>query len=409
MIKKPLILLFLCFLLGSFQTVVMAADEYLLTEKTYKSLSQAQELMDAEKYTEASRALDTLLVQTEAGSYDRAVVQQTIAYLYSARDQYDKAADAFQKALDANALPEDVTHNLRYNLAQLLIADGQYKKGISLMESWLQAEKQPDNDVYVLLATANYRIDNHSKVIEYIRRAIRNDADPKEDWYRLQLSSHMSMQQYKSAIQVLETLITRYPYQKIYWDQLAALYMEQDKEFTSLAVRLLADRLDLGDTQTLINLADMYRYLSIPYKSGQLLQQAMDDGVIKNNFDNLEKLSQSWLAAREDDLAAQTLQKMLPFDNTGKTHLKLGQVYVGMEQWQQAVVILEQSQALLEGNELGRVYVLMGTAFFNLQQLSEAKTAFSKAIAFEAQSNQAGQWLRHIDDQLKKAENEQAS
>lgn len=409
MIKKSFIFVFLCFLLASFQTVVLAADEYLLTEKTYKSLSKAQELMEADNYTQAERALADLLAQTEAGSYDRAVVQQTIAYLYSEQGQYDKAVAAFQKALDANALPDDVTHNLRYNLAQLLIADGQYKKGISLMESWLQGETQPDNDVFVLLATANYRIDNHTKVIEYIRRAIRNDADPKEDWYRLQLSSHMSLKQYKSAIQILETLLTRYPYQKIYWDQLAALYLEQDKEFTSLAVRLLADRLDLGDSKTLINLADMYRYLSIPYKSGQLLQQAVADGVINNNFDNLEKLAQSWLAAREDKLAAQTLQNMLPMDTSGQTHLKLGQVYIGMEQWQQALTVLEQSQTLLKGNQLGRAYLLTGMAFFNLEQLTKAKAAFSEAIAFEQQSNQAGQWLRHIDDQLKQAENEQDS
>lgn len=407
--KKPFTIVAICFLFASFHAVVQAQDEYLLTEKTYNSLSKAQELMDAEKYTQAGRALDTLLAETEAASYDRAVVQQTIGYLYSARDQYDKAADAFQKALDADALPEEVTHNLRYNLAQLLIADGQYKTGIRLMESWLQGEKQPDNDVFVLLATANYRIDNHSKVIEYIGRAIRNDADPKEDWYRLQLSSHMSLKQYTAAIQILETLITRYPYQKLYWDQLAALYLEQDKEFTSLAVRMLADRLDLGDAKTLINLADMYRYLRIPYKSGQLLKQAMDNGVISNDFEHLEKLSQSWLAAREDDLAAQTLQKMLPLDSSGQSHLKLGQVYVGMEQWQQAVEVLNQSLDKLKGEDVGRVYVLMGMAYFNLEQLPEAKTAFSKAISFEEQSNQAGQWLRHIDDQLQKIENEQTS
>lgn len=409
MIKKPFSIILVCLLFISFHTAVPAADDYLLTEKTYKSLSKAQELMDAENYAEAGRALDALLAQTGAGSYDRAVVQQTIGYLHSARAQYDKAADAFQKALDADALPQDVTHNLRYNLAQLLIADGQYKKGISLMESWLQDETQPANDVYVLLASANYRINNHSKVIDYIRRAIRNDADPKEDWYRLQLSAHMSLKQYKSAIQVLETLITRYPYQKVYWDQLSALYLEQNKEFTSLAVKMLADRLDLGDAKTLLNLADMYRYLRIPYKSGQLLTQAIDNGVISNDFEHLEKLSQSWLAAREDELAAQTLQQMLPMDNSGQTHLRLGQLYVGMEQWQAAVTVLQQSLDLIQGNDVGRIHVLMGTAYFNLEQLSEAKAAFSKAIAFDSQSNQAGQWLRHIEDQLKKADNEQTS
>lgn len=131
---------------------LQAADkEYLLSEATYKALSKAQELMEAEQYTEAERQLDALLAQTEAGGYDRAVVQQTLGYLYSERAQYDKAAQAFRQALDANALPEEVAHDLRYNLAQLLIADGQYSQGVVEMEKWLASESQPENSVYVLL------------------------------------------------------------------------------------------------------------------------------------------------------------------------------------------------------------------------------------------------------------------
>lgn len=390
-------------------TPLQAEDKYLLTEKTYKSLSKAQELMEAEQYREASQRLNDLLGQTDAGSYDRAVVQQTIGYLYSAQDQYDKAATAFQQALDANALPEDVTHNLRYNLAQILIADGQYKRGIALMESWLENETKPENSVYVLLATAHYRAESFGKAADYIRIAIRNDSDPKEDWYRLQLSAHMSLKQYKSAISVLETLITRYPHRKIYWDQLSALYLQQEQEFRSLAVRLLADRLDLGDADTLVNLADMYRYLRIPYKSGKLLQKAMDDGLIASNFEHLQKLADSWLAAREDELAAQTLTRMLPLDNSGETHLKLAQVYVSTETWQQAVEVLGQALDRLQGKEQGRAQLLLGTSYFHLDQLQQAKSAFTRAMAFDSQSRQAGQWLRHIEDLLKKRQNEETA
>lgn len=408
--KKPLLtLLLFVFGFGLMPALQAQDDEYLLTEKTYKSLNKAQELMAQEQYRQAGQQLDQLLGQTEAGSYDRAVVQQTIGYLHAEQDQYDQAAAAFEKALDADALPDDVTHNLRYNLAQILIADGQYSRGIKLMESWLANEAQPQNSVYVLLASAYYRVENYSKVVEHIRTAINNDPDPKEDWYRMQLSAHMSLRQYKSAINVLEILIPRYPHRKVYWDQLAALYQEQDQEFTSLAVRMLADRLDLGDADTLVNLADMYRYLRIPYKSGKLLQKAMDDGVIAANFKHLQKLADSWIAARENDLAAETLSKMLPMDNSGKTHLTLGQVYVSMEAWEQAVPVLQQALERLEGDRQGRAQVLLGTSHFHLDQLEQAKAAFSRAMAFESQSGQAGQWLRHINDLLEKQADEAAA
>lgn len=383
-------------------------QEYLLSESTYKALSKAQELMEAEQYTEARRRLNELLAQTEAGGYDHAVVQQTLGYLYSEQAQYDKAANAFQQALKADALPDDVAHNLRYNLAQLLIADGQYSEGVVQMENWLSKESQPENSVYVLLATAYYQIENYSKAIEHIRTAIKNDRDPKEDWYRLQLSAHMSLKQYKAAINVLETLITRYPHRKIYWEQLSALYLQQGKEFSSLAVRMLAERLDLGDAETIVNLSDMYRYLRIPYKAGKLLQQAMDEGVIPADFKHLQKLADSWLAAREEALAAQTLTRMLTLDSSGKTHLKLAQVYVMTERWQQVVDTLKEIVDKLQGENQGRAQLLLGTSYFHLDQLEAARSAFSSAMRHDSQSNQAAQWLRHIDDLLKKRDETEA-
>jgi tetratricopeptide (TPR) repeat protein len=400
----PLLILSLCL-----ATPLMAEDNYLLTEKTYKSLSKAQELMQAEKYQEAGQRLNELLEQTDSGSYDRAVVQQTIGYLHAEQGQYDKAAAAFQQALDAQALPEQVSHDLRFNLAQILIADEQYNKGIGLMEQWLSKEAKPQNSVYVLLATAYFRVENFSKAVDRIRIAIKNDSDPKEDWYRLQLSAYMSLKQYKSAIAVLETLITRYPHRKLYWDQLAALYQAQEQEFSALAVRMLADRLDLGDPNTVVNLADMYRYLHIPYKSGKLLEKAMDEGVIAANFEHLKKLADSWLAARESTLAAETLNKLLAMDSSGQSHLKLAQVYVSMESWEQAVTTLEQSLTKLPKQDQGRAQLLLGTSYFNLSQLEQAKTAFGRAMAFDSQSRQAAQWLRHIEDLLKKKDDDEAA
>lgn len=403
--RKPLLtILFLTLSLLVLGSASAADDEkqFLLSEKTYKALNQAQELMEKENYQQAKQQLDSLLSTVEKGSYEQAVVLQTLGFLYSSLEQYKKATETFQQALDLNALPDDVTHTLRYNLAQLLIADEQYKKGIPLMESWLAAEKKPDNTVYVLLASAYYRVNNFSKAVERIQIAIKNDKAPKEDWYRLLLSSHLSLKHYKSAISVLELLITRYPDKKMYWDQLAALYMQENKEFTSLAVRMLAKRLDLTEPKTLVNLADMYRYLRVPYKAGQLLEQGIKQNVIPSNFENLNKLADSWLAARENQRAVDTLKVMLPMDSSGDTQLKLGQIYISMEQWGNAIDTLSSALKLLKGKKLGQTYAMLGTAYYHQDNFEQAKAQFLKAASFEAQKKQAAQWLQHINSLLEK-------
>ncbi len=375
---------------------VMAEEEYLLSESTYKALEAAQQQMADQRYQPAEAALLKLVNDTKTGSYERAVVLQTLGYLYSETGDYARATEQFRSALDLNALPEDVTHNLRYNLAQLLIADGEYQRGIDLLNRWISNEPNPDNNVYVLLATAHFQIKQYSKTVENIRTAISRANVPKEDWYRMELAAHLEMQQYDSAIKVLETLLTLHPDDKTYWDQLGALYSRQDKQLMALAVAMLAKRLDLGDDGTVMRLSNMYRYLNIPFKSGQLLQQALDDKVIAANFDNLEKLADSWLAAREADRAAKVLEQIRSQDDSGETDLKLARLYVSEEQWQQAEAPLSAAIEKLAGDKKGNALLMAGMVQYHLENYSRAEQLLKQAGEFEQQRNQAAQWLRHV-------------
>jgi len=382
--------------------------QYLLTETTYKSLNNAQELMEAEKYSQAESKLKDLLKQLKVDSYEMAVVQQTLGYLYSSQEDYSLATKLFKQALDSKALPEKVSHNLNYNLGQLLLADDRYKEGIALLEQWLKAESSPPNSAHVLLASAHYRVKNYKKTIEHIRSAIKNDKSAKEAWYQILLSAHLELKQYKSAIKVLESLIPRYPYKKVYWTQLSALYLQQNKEFTGLAVKMLAQRLELGDGKVLVNMANMYRYLHVPYKSAQLLSEGIQNGIIEADLDNLTSLAESWLAAKEADKAAIILEKASKIDKTGESDLMYGRVLFGLEKWKQASEPLTNSMQKLKGKQLGTASLLLGMTNFHLKNLSEAKVYFSKAISYENERSQAGQWLRHVDAQLK-AENKDES
>jgi len=383
---------------------LMAEDEYLLSEATYKSLNAAQEKMEQQQYRQAEADLKKLVGETDPGSYERAVVLQTLGYLYSETEEYKLAAEQFEDALALNALPEDVTHNLRYNLAQLLISDGAYQKGIDLLTQWLNKESQANSSAYVLLATAYYQINHFTNAVEAIRTAIQRDNSPKENWYRLQLSAHMEMQQYNQAINVLEILIERFPINKTYWDQLAALYAQQDKRLTSLAVQMLAKRLNLGDKDTVLRLANMYRYLNIPYKSAQLLQKSMDDGVIERNFKNLESLADSWLAARENENATQVLARMQSMDSSGETDLKLARVFISMEQWDEAAGPLQQSLEKLPEAKRGQAWMLSGMVNYHLGNMQQSEQHLNRALAYTEVRNQASQWLRHLQNTRKDKE-----
>ncbi len=369
--------------------------QYFLTQDTYEQLTKAQQAMAEEDYVTTRKLLNGLLAEVEA-SYDKAVVYQNLAYLYSSTDNYPKAIEYFKSALASKALPAKVEHNLLYNLGQLQLAEQQYKPGIANIEKWLKAETNPANSSYVLLASAYYQLKNYKKVVSYISQAIKNDKKADESWYQMLLSAHISLKQYKSATNVLEVLIARHPHKKQYWQQLSYLYFEQNKETRAVAVSALVETLELGDSQTVLNLADMYRYLHIPIKAAQLLEKSMDKGVIDRSFEHLEKLADSWLAAREADKAAAVLTEMTSLDATGNTDLKLGRVFVGIEDWQKAIQPLSTSLDKLAKPEQGLPRLLLGTAYFYLNKPEQAEKMFKQVLQYKEFRVQANQWLTHL-------------
>lgn len=404
LITKSLLLLWL--------TVSMplqaADDEYLLTETTYKALESAQEQMDAQNFSAAESALRELLDETDNVSYDEAMVLQTLGYLYTETNNYPQAVVIFRQALATGALPEDMAHNMRYNLAQLLISDEQYDEGITVLQRWLEADDSPPDNAYLLLATAQYQVKQYTNTVRTLRTLISRASTPKESWYRLMLSAHLEMNQSQQAIEVLQTLIVMNPREKAYWQQISALYQQQEEIFYSLSVQMLAKRLDLGDGETVIRLADTYRYLSIPYKSARLLTQALEDGRIEASFKNLDKLANSWLAAREYNEAAEVLQRMARIDDSGETDLRLAQVHVSKEDWQPALNALIPAIDKLSGSEQGRAYLLAGMAYANLEDYDESRTMLEQATAFEKERQRATQWLNYIASLTEENEDDDA-
>ncbi|MDW1568705.1 hypothetical protein R7D93_26300, partial [Vibrio sp. YT-15] len=104
-----------------------------LSDKTFRTVNKVQELIATEKYADALSKFNPALSSTSKKQYDRAVLLQQMGFLYSLQDDYPKAAKYFADALSLNALPVPVAQQVRYSLAQLYLAEGQFKKSVATM------------------------------------------------------------------------------------------------------------------------------------------------------------------------------------------------------------------------------------------------------------------------------------
>ena len=406
MMRVNLTLILFCLAMSFGQISLAKEKQYLLQEKTYNAVNAAQELMNVDQYSKAESQLLKILAETKAGSYDRAVVQQTLGYVYSAKSQYKKAREQFQQALESEALPEPVSHGLRYNLGQLLLAEDKFKAGIAVLEQWFKAEPNPPNSAHVLIASAYYQINQFSQTVRHMKQAVRNEKTPPENWYQLLLAGHMELKQYQASIKILEKLIVRFPDKEHYWAQLSALYARQNKQVSALAVEVLANHLELGEKRVVERLSELYRYLGIPHKSALLLQKGMEKGTISRSTRNLNRLADCWLAAREREKAVTILSQLAKSDKDGEANLKLGRVLFELEEWQKASIAFTKSLKQLKGKKRGTAALMAGLAQFHLGHYEQAEKWLAQATNYKDAGRQAQYWLDYID-QFVDAEEEQ--
>lgn len=299
-----------------------------LSDRTFRTVNKVQELIATEKYSEALSKLSSALESTEKRKYDRAVLLQQMGFLYSLQDNYSKAAKYFADALSLDALPVPVAQQVRYSLAQLYLAEGQFKKSVSTMNEWFKiaetTEEKPQAHAYITLASAYIQLEDYKNAIPPTKKAIAMSKDPSESWYQLLMSAHYELKQFKSVASVLKTLTTKYPKNKRYWTQLSGIYMELNQERNALSTLEMAHKMGLlEEEKEYLRLANFQAYQGVPYRAAKTLQAAFEEGHVERNAENLEKQGSFWQQAQELGHAIDTYQQAYNLAPTAKLKSRL--------------------------------------------------------------------------------------
>jgi tetratricopeptide (TPR) repeat protein len=119
-----------------------------------QELSAAQLALAQKNYEAARAGLEKLLPMAKEDAYAAAVIQQNLGYAWLGLNRPEAAQAAFIAALQSNALPAAARQDLRYNLAQLRSAAGQFGAAAEMLRDWLRDDprNQPEAPLYLQLA-----------------------------------------------------------------------------------------------------------------------------------------------------------------------------------------------------------------------------------------------------------------
>ena len=380
-----------------------------LRNNVYEKLAEAQAAAEAQELDKAAEVLDEMIAEggrDELNSYELANVYNLYAFLHYSREDYAAALRAYENVVAQPDIPLAMEINTRYTVAQLYFVQEKWQQGIDALLKWFDMSESPNANAYVLLAQGYYQLENFDKALANVEKAIDMTREkgnvPKEQWYNLARFLYFEKGDTNKTIATLEELLKHYP-KKQYWVQISHMYGEQKKDENQLAAMETAHVQDMLDKGTeLITMAYLYLNADVPYKAAKVVDKGLDSDTIEGTSKNWELVGNAWRQAQEVDQAIPAMEKAAAKAETGELYTRLGNIYLDGGQFKKAATAIEKGLARGGVKRPDSARLVLGMAYFNLEQYDEARKAFKAAGKDERSAKYARQWITYMDSEIKR-------
>ena len=367
-----------------------------ISEMTYKRMERILVAVGKNEYAESEQKL-VELAENARGDYEKAVVQQTLAFVYGMQNKYAKAIGAYESALALNALPQNVQEQMMFNIAQMYLSDNKYDKGLQVLNRYVQESCNPVPEAHISLASVYADKKQWRDSLKHTDLALIKSKSPKESWLQLKLALHYELKEIARCAEVLVHLIALSPMKEAYFKQLQGVLTEIKKDREALAVLALAERRGfIDEDREYRNLSNMYMFMEIPVKAAQVLERGLAQKQVESTEKNFESLANAWLAAREYEKAEVAMARAAQASSTGERYKQLGLIQIESENWKGALDSLQKAQKKGNLKNAGEVDFLIGVCAVNLKQWKTAEAALRRAMEHEKTAKMAAEWLNHL-------------
>jgi len=380
-----------------------------LRNKVYEKLAEAQVAAEAKDWTTAKKVLDDMLDDSgkrALNSYELANVYNLYAFIYYSAEDYKNALKAYENVVSQPDIPLAMEINTRYTIAQLYFVQEDWKKGVDALLVWFKATEAPPANAYVLLAQGYYQMKDYDKALFNVEKAISMYKEkgkvPKEQWYNLARFLYFDKNDVNSTVTILEEMLQYFP-KKQYWVQLSHMYGEQKKEGKQLAAMDTAyvqDMLDKGTEQ--ITMAYLYLNAEVPYKAAKVIDKGLKNESIEPKSKNYEILGNAWRQAQEVKKAIPAMELAAAKSDSGELYARLGNVYLDGDQFKKAISSINKGLSRGGVKRPDTARLVLGMAYFNNKQYSNARKAFQAARKDERSEKYADQWLKYLNSELER-------
>lgn len=398
-----------------------------MQETTYRRISEAQELMEAEQYDEAFEKLASMLESRRRYNKNEiAQVHRTIAFIYFEKDNIAKATEHFEQVLaqlpDISEALENSTLDslarLYFNQAMSLegeVAKPFFHKSLATIREWMSKVDDPGPDPYQFMASVYFQLGDTESSLRNMETAVeltlaRGDV-VKESWWSLLQALNAEQGNWERVVEVSEVLVRDYP-KRVYWMALVSAYGETDQEQKQLWALEAAHAGGYLETNTDFSVyGGLLLQNDLPNRAAKQLQAGLDDKLLERTAKNLQLLGQAYQLGRDVDAAIPVFEEAGELAEEGETLARLASLYAMRGEFKQC---RDTARRSIDKGGLRQplgVKVTLATCLFDLHQLREARRIFSEVRTDARKMNErateariAGQWIKYIDSESTRLE-----
>ena len=367
-----------------------------ISELTYKRMERIMVAVGRNEYADSEQKLIELSQKADE-EYEKAVIEQTLAYVYAMQNKYAKAIVAYEAALATNALPYQTHEQMMFNIAQMYMSENKFDKGEQMLQRYMQESCNPVPEAHISLGIIHAERKQFRESLKQTDLALVKSKTPKETWLQLKLALHFELKEMARCAEVLVHLVSLAPMKETYFKQLQGVLTEIKKDHEALAVLALAERRGFIDEEReYLNLANMYMFMDIPLKAAQTLERGFAAKKIESTDKNLEKLANAWFSARENEEAESAMALAARASDKGELWKQLGNIQMEQDKWKEALASFQKAQQKGGTKHPGEVQLMIGVVATHLQQWKTAEAALREAMQHEKYTKQATEWLNHM-------------
>lgn len=365
-----------------------------------KKIQYASQLQQEGKLGEAINVLSSLKPDAK---YDQAYIARVLGVFYWQNEQAKKSISELDKSVSLVSLDKKSQWQTEKMLADIYYSEHQFSKAILHYQHLLASEYSTSsdkqrtelasnkNEIYLRVANAYYQKQSWKNCLTYIRQFVPNNSNEKIQKYKIQLVSELQLTSWSAAEKTAQRLIQLEPNQKMWWQQLIAAQLQQQKSDKALVNYALAKQQGIQfEAQDFKTLSQLYSQNRLPERAAQIMDEMFLQYPKTKTESELVRQATYWQMAKEWTNAEKVWQQAAQ-QNT-KHYWSLAKLQAQQKAYKRALISTEKAKSVITVSEYRLMKVRL---YYKLSRYNDA-LAQAKRLNETYPSAEAKDWIQYL-------------